>query len=106
MFNLDEAIFLHTGHGTHSFHSYEVTKVCSSFHFGKRVQFRQVHLSFFSQASFGQCSSSCDHSFSFLWGPWEHIRHLLSRDRLPFTAVYLGTIVATLYCSVGVSDTP
>lgn len=42
------------------------------------------------------------YSFSFLWGPWGHIKHLFSRDRLPFTAVYLLTIIATLYFALGV----
>ncbi|XP_003387372.1 PREDICTED: protein transport protein SFT2-like [Amphimedon queenslandica] len=44
-------------------------------------------------------------SFSFLWGPWSHLKHLLSRDRLPFTAVYVGTIIATLYFALGVHST-
>ena len=46
----------------------------------------------------------CIHnSFSFLWGPWNHLKHLLSRDRLPFTAVYIVTVVLTLYFALGVS---
>ncbi|PIK33177.1 hypothetical protein BSL78_30009 [Apostichopus japonicus] len=36
-------------------------------------------------------------SFSILWGPANHIKHLFSYQRLPFTAVYFGTIFATLY---------
>lgn len=48
-------------------------------------------------------TSFCVHSFSFLWGPWAHLRHLFSRERIPFTAVYAGTIVATLYCALAVS---
>lgn len=36
-------------------------------------------------------------SFSFLWGPWNHMSHLFSKERLPFTSVYLGTLSATLF---------
>ncbi len=31
------------------------------------------------------------------------VRHLISGPRLPFTAAYFGTIVLTLYFSLGVS---
>ena len=41
-------------------------------------------------------------SFSFLWGPWEHLKHLLSLQRLPFTLIYLGTAVGTLLCAIKV----
>ena len=43
------------------------------------------------------------HSFSFLWGPWNHIKHLLSCERLPFTAAYLGSIAGTLFSALWVS---
>ncbi|CAK8671696.1 uncharacterized protein LOC143465743 [Clavelina lepadiformis] len=36
-------------------------------------------------------------SFSFLWGPLNHAKHLLSKDRLPFTIAYFGSLFATLY---------
>ena len=36
-------------------------------------------------------------AFALLWGPWDHIQHLLSRERLPFTATYLGSLALTLY---------
>lgn len=36
-------------------------------------------------------------SFSILWGPTNHIKHLCSYQRFPFTAIYFGTIFATLY---------
>ncbi|XP_072036248.1 uncharacterized protein [Amphiura filiformis] len=36
-------------------------------------------------------------SFSLLWGPWHHVKHLCSSQRLPFTAIYFGTMFATLY---------
>ncbi|XP_067003236.1 uncharacterized protein [Anabrus simplex] len=45
-------------------------------------------------------------SFSFLWGPMNHLRHLFSRDRLPFTSVYIGTLLATLYFALSVQSTP
>ena len=28
-------------------------------------------------------------SFSFLYGPWNHVKHLFSKERVPFTVVYL-----------------
>lgn len=96
---------MHAGDGSHSFHSHEVKEICSSFHFRQCVQLRQVCLPFSAKHSLDNNFSPHDGSFSFLWGPWEHMRHLFSRDRLPFTAVYVGTIIATLYCSLGVSDT-
>ena len=45
-------------------------------------------------------------SFSLLWGPWAHLRHVLSRDRLPFTSVYVASLAATLYCSLHLHSTP
>lgn len=39
-------------------------------------------------------------SFAALWGPMNHIKHLLSGDRLPFTLIYFLTIGATLYFSM------
>lgn len=42
-------------------------------------------------------------SFSFLWGPMNHIKHLFSVPRLPFTTAYIGTILATLYFSLWVN---
>ncbi|KAJ8320198.1 hypothetical protein KUTeg_001785 [Tegillarca granosa] len=36
-------------------------------------------------------------SFSFLWGPVNHLKHLFSVPRLPFTSAYFGTLFATLY---------
>lgn len=39
-------------------------------------------------------------SFSFLWGPWAHFKHLLSCSRLPFTACYIATVVGTLYSAL------
>lgn len=36
-------------------------------------------------------------SFSFLWGPMNHLKHLFSKERLPFTCSYFGTLGLTLY---------
>lgn len=44
-------------------------------------------------------------SFSFLWGPVNHIKHLFNRERLPFTTVYLGTLALTLYFAMGLQNT-
>jgi len=44
-------------------------------------------------------------SFSFLWGPMNHFKHMLKRDRLPFTAVYVGTLLLTLYFAMGIQST-
>ncbi|KAF4517701.1 hypothetical protein B566_EDAN013379 [Ephemera danica] len=45
-------------------------------------------------------------SFSFLWGPMNHMRHLFSRERLPFTGIYFGTLLATIYFSMWVQSAP
>jgi len=42
-------------------------------------------------------------SFSLLWGPVNHLKHLLSAARLPFTLTYFGTMAATLYFALSVS---
>ena len=47
--------------------------------------------------------TGCCFSFSFLWGPWVHVKHLLSCARLPFTLCYLGTVLGTLYSALVVS---
>ena len=44
-----------------------------------------------------------DFSFSFLWGPVNHVKHLCSLGRLPFTAAYFGAMFATLYAAMIVS---
>ena len=43
-------------------------------------------------------------SFSFLWGPYNHLVHLLSRDRLPFTTIYLSSLILTLYFAMGLQS--
>ncbi|CAH1405987.1 unnamed protein product [Nezara viridula] len=45
-------------------------------------------------------------SFSFLWGPLHHLRHLFSRERLCFTLSYLGSLFATLYFALFQQSTP
>lgn len=45
-------------------------------------------------------------SFSFLWGPCNHLQHLFSKERLPFTSVYLGTLIATLYFALSLQSYP
>ena len=44
-------------------------------------------------------------SFSFLWGPVKHFKHMLNKERLPFTAVYTGTLTLTLYFAMGLQST-
>ncbi|PVD35513.1 hypothetical protein C0Q70_02476 [Pomacea canaliculata] len=44
-------------------------------------------------------------SFAFLWGPWNHMKHLFSMERLPFTATYFGAMFATIYFSIWVQST-
>ena len=43
-------------------------------------------------------------SFSFLWGPYSHLVHLVSKERLPFTLVYFTTLIATLYFAMGLQS--
>ncbi|GAB5589957.1 Protein transport protein sft2 [Umbelopsis nana] len=40
-------------------------------------------------------------SVALLRGPWAHAKHMMSLERLPFTAAYLGTMALTLYFSIG-----
>ncbi|CAB3990095.1 transport SFT2-like [Paramuricea clavata] len=42
-------------------------------------------------------------SFSLLWGPYHHFKHLISVERLPFTVTYFGSMSATLYVAIFVS---
>lgn len=43
-------------------------------------------------------------SVAMLRGPMQHLRHMMSVERLPFTLTYLGTMALTLYFSLGVCD--
>ncbi|CAO3589262.1 unnamed protein product [Absidia cylindrospora] len=42
-------------------------------------------------------------SIAMLRGPWAHIKHMVTVERLPFTISYLGSMALTLYASLGVS---
>lgn len=44
-------------------------------------------------------------SFAFLFGPVSHFKHTFSRERLPFTSSYLGSLFATLYVAVSLQST-
>jgi len=44
-------------------------------------------------------------SLSVLWGVSAFLRHLISKDRIIFTALYCGSLVATLYFSIGLQST-
>ncbi|KAF8970601.1 ER-to-golgi vesicle protein transport Sft2 [Flammula alnicola] len=42
--------------------------------------------------------------FSVLIGPVNHFKHLISKDRLPFSAVYFGSLGLTLYFALGLQS--
>lgn len=44
-------------------------------------------------------------SFAFLFGPASHLKHTFSKDRLPFTSSYLGSLLATLFVSFHLQST-
>lgn len=44
-------------------------------------------------------------SFGALQGPMDYCKHLISRERLPFTVVYFGSIFSTLYCALILKST-
>lgn len=43
-------------------------------------------------------------SFSFLYGPYNHLMHLFSKERLPFTLIYFTTLIGTLYFAMGLQS--
>jgi len=45
-------------------------------------------------------------SFSMLWGPYNHMKHICSYERLPFTLGYFATMTATLYSAIWMKSTP
>lgn len=45
-------------------------------------------------------------SFGILQGPYNYMRHLASRERIGFTAVYFGSVILTLYVAVVKKSTP
>jgi hypothetical protein len=42
-------------------------------------------------------------SVGFLRGPTAHMKHMMSKKRLPFTLSYVGSMVLTLYAALGVN---
>ncbi|CAK3994872.1 transport SFT2 [Lecanosticta acicola] len=44
-------------------------------------------------------------SWAVMMGPLTYVRHLISQERLPFTATYFGSIALTLYFAVGLRST-
>ncbi|KXL42845.1 hypothetical protein M433DRAFT_71035 [Acidomyces richmondensis BFW] len=44
-------------------------------------------------------------SWAVMMGPVQYARHLISQERLPFTATYFGSIALTLYFAVGLRST-
>jgi len=44
-------------------------------------------------------------SFSILWGPSSHLKHLFSKERLPFTLTYFGSLFMTLYFALKIQST-
>lgn len=45
-------------------------------------------------------------SFSFLYGPWSHLKSMFSKERALTTSIYLVTLTATLYCALHLQSTP
>ncbi|ODV85969.1 hypothetical protein CANARDRAFT_198194 [[Candida] arabinofermentans NRRL YB-2248] len=44
-------------------------------------------------------------SFGCLQGPVDYCKHLISKDRLPFTVVFFGSVLSTLYCAAVLKST-
>ncbi|EME50346.1 hypothetical protein DOTSEDRAFT_69020 [Dothistroma septosporum NZE10] len=44
-------------------------------------------------------------SWAVMMGPLVYVRHLVSQERIPFTATYFGSIALTLYFAVGLRST-
>ncbi|KAJ0178003.1 hypothetical protein K1T71_006876 [Dendrolimus kikuchii] len=45
-------------------------------------------------------------SFSFLYGPWSHLKSMFSKERALTTSIYGITLIATLYCALHLQSTP
>lgn len=43
-------------------------------------------------------------SVALLRGPLSHMQHMLTKERIPFTVSYLGSMALTLYAALGVSS--
>ncbi|KAI8097824.1 Got1/Sft2-like family-domain-containing protein [Gilbertella persicaria] len=41
-------------------------------------------------------------SVALLRGPWAHTKHMISKERLPFTISYVGSMALTLYAAIGI----
>ncbi|OBA18813.1 uncharacterized protein OGAPODRAFT_81316 [Ogataea polymorpha] len=44
-------------------------------------------------------------SFGCLQGPVDYCKHLVSKERLPFTVVFFGSVLSTLYCAAILKST-
>ncbi|KAK3861766.1 hypothetical protein Pcinc_032303 [Petrolisthes cinctipes] len=44
-------------------------------------------------------------SFSFLWGPVNHLKHLFTGERIMFTSIYFISLFATLYFALSLQST-
>ena len=68
--------------------SCQVSQVCCSFYSGQSVQFGEVCLCsttpFIPRVPYN-VMVTVHFSFSFLWGPWTHVKHLLSYHSLSLT---------------------
>eukprot|EP00127_Corallochytrium_limacisporum_P003970 Clim_evm19s156 gene=Clim_evmTU19s156 len=53
--------------------------------------------------TFGSLFAMC--SFAFLYGPTAYIKHLMEKDKLPFTIAFIVSLVATLYFAMGMQST-
>ncbi|GFZ47116.1 hypothetical protein JCM24511_04858 [Saitozyma sp. JCM 24511] len=43
--------------------------------------------------------------FAILHGPWNHLKHIFSTERLPFSLAYFGSLALTLFFAIGVRST-
>ncbi|WWC72943.1 uncharacterized protein I206_106907 [Kwoniella pini CBS 10737] len=43
--------------------------------------------------------------FAILHGPWNHLKHILSPERLPFSLAYFGSLGLTLFFAIGIRST-
>jgi hypothetical protein len=57
-----------------------------------------------SEYKFQSLTNLVFRSFAVLVGPINHLKHLVSKERLPFSAAYIVTLALTIYFSVSVSN--
>ncbi|WOO81469.1 Protein transport protein sft2 [Vanrija pseudolonga] len=43
--------------------------------------------------------------FAILHGPWNHVKHIVSPERLPFSVAYFGSLALTLFFAIGIRST-